>query len=710
MPPPIGTSSHHDADGLGPTWPEDDPSKSRLLSILTSWNYSYMNPILKKGADIHHAKAKNPRRRSSLLGLYFDRTHSQRLSQGDVAEENDTHEGNNNSEGATSSSSLPAVRQLTLSDLYQVPSSMRASALQPIFDEYFEQEKGKVVKTLWRLASPTFLPAGLCQLITVFAQVAVPLFVWKLLRILEENPSKNVFGQAVPYVFLILVADVFNAYGTNRQRFLAMKSGVTIRVAIIGAIYERVLELTPKGKIGLTTGAVTNLFAIDTQKLFEVTAEGHLLWSAPLSMLLVAIMLIFVVGPSMAVGIVLLLLFAPIVQMISNKMMEIRKQRVKVTDRRVEIVNAMLQGIKVTKLNNYESRYIERIQQVRDEELGLLRRELYVWSMVMAVQFISPVVASAGAFAAYVLAGNILTTADAFTALLLFNALRFPINYASRLIGKVAQARESARRISIFMKREVRDNRMKMETDNGTKETNSASTQSPLLENIEENANGVEGSISSEGDDVMTSLQSNKELLVIKNGTFRAGDNISHKSWDDINCGADDDGFTVGGINMSVGPGEILAIVGPVGSGKSTIINAIIGEVSVSPETTIQTHGKLAYASQVAFILNATLRDNILFGNPFDVVRYNQVLHSCCLLSDIEQLSAGDMTEIGERGVTLSGGQKQRISIARVVYSNPDIALFDDPLSALDAGTSRKVFDRLFKQSRIHCCPKRQSS
>lgn len=659
-----------------------------------------MNPILKKGADIHHAKAKNPRRRSSLLGLYFDRTHSQRLSQGDVAEENDTHEGNNNSEGATSSSSLPAVRQLTLSDLYQVPPSMRASALQPIFDEYFEQEKGKVVKTLWRLASPTFLPAGLCQLITVFAQVAVPLFVWKLLSILEENPSKNVFGQAVPYVFLILVADVFNAYGTNRQRFLAMKSGVTIRVAIIGAIYERVLELTPKGKIGLTTGAVTNLFAIDTQKLFEVTAEGHLLWSAPLSMLLVAIMLIFVVGPSMAVGIVLLLLFAPIVQMISNKMMEIRKQRVKVTDRRVEIVNAMLQGIKVTKLNNYESRYIERIQQVRDEELGLLRRELYVWSMVMAVQFISPVVASAGAFAAYVLAGNILTTADAFTALLLFNALRFPINYASRLIGKVAQARESARRISIFMKREVRDNRMKMETDNGTKETNSASTQSPLLENIEENANGVEGSISSEGDDVMTSLQSNKELLVIKNGTFRAGDNISHKSWDDINCGADDDGFTVGGINMSVGPGEILAIVGPVGSGKSTIINAIIGEVSVSPETTIQTHGKVAYASQVAFILNATLRDNILFGNPFDVVRYNQVLHSCCLLSDIEQLSAGDMTEIGERGVTLSGGQKQRVSIARVVYSNPDVALFDDPLSALDAGTSRKVFDRLFKQSK----------
>ena len=105
-------------------------------------------------------------------------------------------------------------------------------------------------------------------MITVIAQVAVPMFVWQLLRILEANPNANVFGEAVPYVFLILLADVANAYGTHRQRFLAMKSGVTIRIAMIGAIYERVLRLTPAGRSGLTTGAVTNLFAIDAQKVF----------------------------------------------------------------------------------------------------------------------------------------------------------------------------------------------------------------------------------------------------------------------------------------------------------------------------------------------------------------------------------------------------------------------------------------------------------
>ena len=551
-----------------------------------------------------------------------------------------------------------------------------------VISALYVQENGKLLKTLWRLTASTFVPAGVYQLATVIAQVVVPLAVWKLLRILEDNPSKNVFGEAVPYVFIILIADICNAYGTHRQRYLAMKSGVTIRIAVIGAIYERVLQLTPAGRIGLTSGAVTNLFAIDTQKLFEVAAEGHLIWSAPLSMTIVALMLMFVVGPAMAVGIAILLLFAPFVQKISNRMMEIRKNRVKVTDRRVEIVNAMLQGIKVTKLNNYESRYIERIRKVRDEELGLLRRELYVWSVVMAIQFISPVVATAGAFAAYVLTGNILTTADAFTALLLFNALRFPINYASRLIGKAAQARESARRINLFMHRETTQNRPIAKVEacpghfaGGGERRRSSVLDSPISETHEEHfGNKLTNSLTN---NVGALLPSPSALLQIKDGTFRIGKGMSAQSWDELSCGAGVNEFIVAGVNMSVGPGEILAIVGPVGSGKSTIINAIIGEVSVSPSTTLETRGKVAYASQVPFILNATIRDNILFGNNFDIDRYNQVVDACCLRSDFDQLgSAGDLTEIGERGVTLSGGQKQRVSLARVVYSNPDIALF----------------------------------
>jgi len=726
------------AGGRGP-WPEDDPHPKCCVSFIHNWSFSYMSCILTKGAEIQEvSRQKDQRRQHKLLSRRQQRRGSASSLLSPVNDgENDSNDNVESSHDVQQSQSHPQTQpqpqqQLTQDDLYRAPSLMKASVLRPKFNQYFVQTNGKFTKTLWQLASPSFLPAGFCQLITVFAQVSVPMFVWQLLRILEANPSKNVLSEAIPYVFLILLADIANAFGTHRQRFLAMKSGVTIRIAIIGAIYERVLQLTPTGKMGLTTGAVTNLFAIDTQKIFEVTAEGHLLWSAPLSMLLVAILLIVVVGPSMVVGIALLVLFVPVVQMISNRMMEIRKQRVRVTDQRVEIVNAMLQGIKVTKLNNYEAKYIERIEKVRDEELGLLRRELYVWSAVMAVQFISPVVASAGAFAAYVLTGNILTTADAFTALLLFNALRFPINYASRLVGKVAQARESARRISIFMLRETREgiddgSKQNKDADAGIKlnesltSTEWESTSSRISkfikndksqgkkegcreEKLETEDFHVDGTAESETgspnrEDIVSSLPSNNNpLLVIENGTFYTGDGLNAMSWEDMTTGASNYGFTVGGVNMVVRPGEMLAIVGPVGSGKSAIINAIIGEISISPKTVMETHGRVAYASQVAFILNATLRNNILFGNEFDAERYNQVLDACCLRTDIEQLSSGDQTEIGERGVTLSGGQKQRVSLARVVYSNPDIALFDDPLSALDAGTARLVFDRLFKQ------------
>eukprot|EP00986_Skeletonema_menzelii_P000250 scaffold67_cov155-Skeletonema_menzelii.AAC.24 len=717
-----------------PSWPEDegtsrDYSGSSPSSILRRWSYSYMNGILKKGASIHRHTKRRQRRRQTLIEERERRLRQNGTSAHATDDDFDLDEIDAGDE------SVDVQQQLTHADLYATPICMRAAALQPKFNSIYNAKEAAsseapaakskrkrknpnklLTSTLWTIASPTFIPAGFCQLLTVVAQVSIPLFVWRLLRILEENPAQSVFVDAIPYVISIFIMDVLNAYGTHRQKYLALRSGVTLRVSLLSAIYERVLQLTPEGRAGLTTGSIANLFAIDVQKLFEVTAEGHLLWSAPLSMVLVAIALCVVVGPSMAVGIASLILFAPVIQRITNKMMEIRKQRVKVTDKRVEIVNAMLQGIKVTKLNNYESRYIERMKEIRREELMLLRKELYVWSTVMAVQFISPVLASAGAFTAYVLLGNLLTTADAFTALLLFNALRFPINYASRLVGKVAQARESARRIAIFMRREIRS------IDDSDREIGSTSNKcngdsgkklpSHILavDRDEDCTNGVgnidcETSSTSEERDSSRgdSISHDKDpLLVVKDGVFRIGATSSFVSseGDEQTCGLGSNGsYTIRGVNVSVRPGEILAIVGPVGSGKSTIINAIIGEVSVSPSTSMVRRGKVAYASQVAFILNSTVRENILFGSTFDAARYNQVLDACCLREDIAQLSHGDLTEIGERGVTLSGGQKQRVSLARVVYSNPDIALFDDPLSALDAGTARMVFERLFEQS-----------
>lgn len=137
-----------------------------------------------------------------------------------------------------------------------------------------------------------------------------------------------------------------------------------------------------------------------------------------------------------------------------------------------------------------------------------------------------------------------------------------------------------------------------------------------------------------------------------------------------------------------------IAVVGCVGSGKSSLISAILGEME-KLSGTVNCDGSIAYVPQQAWIQNATVQDNILFGKYLDTNLYNKVIESCALKADIEILPAGDQTEIGEKGVNLSGGQKQRISLARAVYNDADIYLLDDPLSAVDSDVGKHIFENI---------------
>jgi len=213
--------------------------------------------------------------------------------------------------------------------------------------------------------------------------------------------------------------------------------------------------------------------------------------------------------------------------------------------------------------------------------------------------------------------------------------------------------------------------------------------------------------ISAEGDD--------KEdvVLEVKDGSFHLGGGASIPSADRVDSEVTNAtaSFTLSGINFRLNRGEVLAVVGPVASGKSTLIQGLLGDVQSSDETSIAmaSGSNVSYAAQTPFILSTTVRENITFGSPFDRDRYDRVLDACCLRPDLKQWPAGDLTEIGERGVTMSGGQKQRVSVARAVYANVDVVLFDDILSALDAGTSQKLFDNLFDNvhdttSLLHNC------
>lgn len=166
--------------------------------------------------------------------------------------------------------------------------------------------------------------------------------------------------------------------------------------------------------------------------------------------------------------------------------------------------------------------------------------------------------------------------------------------------------------------------------------------------------------------------------LLIENGTF---------SW-----GGEDS--ILKNINLQVEKGKCVAVVGTVGSGKSSLISALLGEMD-KISGRVNTVGKIAYVSQQAWIQNATVQDNILFGRSMDQKRYQQVINACALKPDLDILPGGDQTEIGEKGINLSGGQKQRVSLARAVYNDAEIYFLDDPLSAVDSHVGKHIFEQV---------------
>lgn len=151
-------------------------------------------------------------------------------------------------------------------------------------------------------------------------------------------------------------------------------------------------------------------------------------------------------------------------------------------------------------------------------------------------------------------------------------------------------------------------------------------------------------------------------------------------------------------INLEVKKGSLTAVVGSVGSGKSSLISALLGEME-KHSGAVNVDGSLAFVSQLAWIQNETLMNNILFGRTLNKELYDKVIHACALTSDLSMLPAGDQTEIGEKGINLSGGQKQRVALARAVYSGAEIFILDDPLSAVDSHVGKHIFENIIGEN-----------
>eukprot|EP00166_Cyanidium_caldarium_P003132 ctg_3022.g693 len=360
-----------------------------------------------------------------------------------------------------------------------------------------------------------------------------------------------------------------------------------------------------------------------------------------------------------------------------RRLQRLRESLLHCTDRRVQLMSETLGAIKVIKVSAWENEFRKRMAGVRTAELEHARAYMYFNFGNLFLFSVNPVLASVACFTTYAVMGNALSVSRAFAALALFNNTRVPLNYLPIAIGDWLQARVATRRLEEFLNQPELRGRAQFAT------RHAVGVQFEACDFAWADAE-VHGRGGDAGDRRAISDAERTPLLAASRHAHD-GDGLAGPM-------SATDTFMLRDITLQVGAGALIAVIGPVGAGKSSLLSAVLGEMHLL-RGAAHLRGSIAYCAQAAFIVNASVRDNVLFGRPYHAALYRRAVRAACLVADLKTLPAGDHTMIGMKGVTLSGGQKQRISVARAVYADADLYVLDDVLSAVDAHVASTMWD-----------------
>ncbi|KAI3383909.1 hypothetical protein SNEBB_000827 [Seison nebaliae] len=465
-----------------------------------------------------------------------------------------------------------------------------------------------------------------------------PMLLKALIRFTKDPQQQSWIGYS--YSALLFLTAFSQTLFLHQYFHRSLTTGLRFRTAIIGIIYRKTLRLNSTAKNSSTVGEIVNLMSVDAQRFYDIVTYINMIWSAPFQIIVAIYFLWQLLGPSVLAGVGIMILLIPMNAYFAQKQRSCQITMMKEKDKRIKVMNEILNGIKVIKLYAWENSFMKKVRSIRDLELKILRKVGYISAASTVLWFSAPFIVTIVTFATYVLSdreNHILDSEKAFVALSLFNILRFPMSMLPMVVTMIVQAQVSLKRVNKFL--------MLPELDPDT--------------------------ISNEKDE--------KFAVNVKDCSFT----WQHPS-----------NPVIKDANFAIPHGSLVAIIGQVGSGKSSLISSLLGETfRVNGKCNVD--GRISYVSQLPWIQNATIKQNIIFLNDFNKDRYDNVIERCALTPDLEILDCGDETEIGEKGINLSGGQKQRLSIARATYADSDIYIFDDPLSAVDAHVGKHIFDQV---------------
>ncbi|KAM0176295.1 hypothetical protein ACHAPF_004945 [Botrytis cinerea] len=543
-------------------------------------------------------------------------------------------------------------KYLTEDDLWNLAKRDTTKSCSETFQEAWDYEiEHKKAPSLWmaifRSFSGPYFRGALFKTVSdslafIQPQLLKLLIKWVKSRTTDE-PQPVIRGAAIALgMFSVSVGQTMALHQYFQRAF---ETGMRIKTALTAAIYGKSLKLSNEGRASKSTGDIVNYMAVDTQRLQDLTQYGQQLWSAPYQIILCMVSLYQLVGLSMLAGVAAMLLMIPINGLIARLMKKLQQEQMKNKDSRTRLIAEIINNMKSIKLYAWSSAFMAKLNFVRnDQELKTLRKIGAAQSVANFTWSTTPFLVSCSTFAVFVLTTNSpLTTDIVFPTLTLLNLLTFPLAILPMVITSIIEASVAVKRLTSFF----------------------------TAEELQPDAVILKGPIEEDGE----------ESLTIRDATF---------TWD-----RNSDRNVLQDIHFSAHKGELTCIVGRVGAGKSSFLQALLGDLwKVKGQVIV--HGKTAYVAQQPWVMNASVKENILFGHRFDPTFYDKTVKACALSEDFAQLPDGDETEVGERGISLSGGQKARLTLARAVYARADVYLLDDCLSAVDQHVGRHLIDNVF--------------
>ncbi|EDV94851.1 probable multidrug resistance-associated protein lethal(2)03659 [Drosophila grimshawi] len=473
------------------------------------------------------------------------------------------------------------------------------------------------------------------------------------------------------YAAGLMIASVLSVVTGHPFILGLLHLGMKMRIALCSLVYRKALRLSHTALGDTSIGQVVNLLSNDVGRFDVILINVHFLWLAPLELIVVTFLMYQKIGPAAFFGVALMCLFLPMQAYLAKKTSVLRLLTALRTDERVRMMNELISGIQVIKMYAWEKPVGKLVELMRGKEMICIRKVNYIRGILIAFGMCLSRTLTFVSLVGFVLLGNILTAGEAFFITAYYNLLQRAVtNFFPLSISQLAEITVSIKRLQTFMHR----------PETQVQDTSNAITAPAFASEKNDKENG---GLINNGNGHFTKNNSNEETLVEFNGF--------HAKWD-----PEATENTLDNINLKLGRQQLVAVIGPVGASKSSLIQSILGELPAQ-KGSLKVNGKFSYAAQGPWLFTGTVRENILFGLTLDKHRYRTVVRKCALERDFELLPQGDKTIVGERGASLSGGQKARISLARAVYRRADIYLLDDPLSAVDTHVGRHLFDQCMK-------------